>query len=352
MLFQRKEIIRAIFFGFMSSQVHCAINLEDRAQKFVLETKQIIIPKYPHAFNPSIIYWNNTLLMSFRIIPNPKQPYYSEIGLVFLDKNFLPIGEPQLLETRGEDSEVPSRAEDASLIMVGEHLYIVYDNNTDKVISKGGYRMHIAELYFDGKKFHTHDIECISYFEGNSKNRREKSWVPFDYSGELFFAYSLVPHLIFHSLRLTKSCQTYASSKSLITWDWGVLRGGTPGLLMGDHYLAFFHSSTRMTTTHSHNKDVMHYFMGAYTFSKKPPFAITRISSEPIIGKNFYTGPDYKPYWKPEQIKVVFCRGFIYENDYIWLAYGREDHEIWLAKLDKKGLYESLRPVSTIKSIY
>src|ERR1700722_6217400 len=138
MLFQIKKTTGVIFFVCISSYLYSGINLEDGAQEFVLETKQIMMPEYPYAFNPSIIRWNDRFLMSFRVIPNPRRPYYSEIGLVFLDKNFLPISKPQLLVIRSKNSKVPSRAEDGSLIRIGERLYLIYDDNTEKYVSKGG----------------------------------------------------------------------------------------------------------------------------------------------------------------------------------------------------------------------
>jgi len=99
-----------------------------------------------------------------------------------------------------------------------------------------------------------------------------------------------------------------------------------------------------MASTHSEGKTIYHYFMGAYTFSNDPPFEITAISPKPIIGKHFYTGIAYKPYWKP--IRCVFPCGYISDEEFIWIAYGREDHECWVAKLDKKRLLDSLVPVA------
>ena len=30
------------------------------------------------------------------------------------------------------------------------------------------------------------------------------------------------------------------------------------------------------------------------------------------------------------------------DEEHVWIVYGRQDHELWVAKLDKKGLLESL----------
>lgn len=338
------------FFLVLSIYPDVFVDLEEMAQDFVLETKQIIIPDYPHAFNPSIIRWNNSLLMSFRVIPDPKYSFTSWIGLIWLDENFKPLGKPQQVRLRNEQSTVPSRAEDGRLISIGEHLYLIYTDNEDSNITKAGYRMYIAELHFDGEIFSAKNIERLSSFEGNSNDRREKNWVPFNYHDKLMLAYSLTPHRILYPvLGSTGHCETLVSSESLIDWNWGELRGGTPGLLddNGD-YLSFFHSSKRMATTHSNGKEMIHYFMGAYTFSRDFPFTITQISTQPIIGKQFYNGAEYKPYWG--SVRVVFPCGFI-DDKYIWIAYGRQDHEMWITKLDKKKLYASLIPVSSVDAL-
>jgi predicted GH43/DUF377 family glycosyl hydrolase len=319
------------------------LDLEAQSQDFVIETRKIEIPGYPHAFNPGIIRWREQILMSFRIIPDPKQNFTTELGLVFLNEDFEPITTPQLLNLRDEYAIAPCRAEDARLLALGNRLFMIYDDNTEPKISKGGFRMYVAELYYTGEHFIVDTIECLTDFEGESREIREKAWAPFDYQGRILLAYSILPHRIFHP-RLDGSgiCDTVALSRSPIEWDFGILRGGTPGLLDNSEYLAFFHSSKSMATVHSDGKTILHYFMGAYTFSNEPPFAITAISPSPIIGKGFYNGINYAHYWKP--VRCVFPCGYIFDEKFIWIAYGRDDHECWIAKLDKKGLLESLEP--------
>jgi predicted GH43/DUF377 family glycosyl hydrolase len=77
-----------------------------------------------------------------------------------------------------------------------------------------------------------------------------------------------------------------------------------------------------MATVQSKGKSVQHYFMGAYTFDRQPPFAITAISPSPIVGKNFYRGPEYKTV-KP--LRVVFPCGFVFDDRYIWVVYGKNE---------------------------
>lgn len=328
-------------FGFAQDAL---IHLEETVSDFVLETIPVHIPEYPNAFNPSILQWQDRYLLSFRVIPDRKASFNGHLGVVWLDAHFQPIGPAQLLDTRELFPDIPSRSEDARLITVGPHLYIIYSDNTEPKISRGGFRVYVAELVLEGSYFQLKQPECLAVFEGESRDRREKNWVPFDYQGELLLAYSLNPHLIFHPLRGLGACETISSSTSSIQWNWGALKGGTPALLDGGEYLAFFHTWKKMSSIHSDGKPSAHYFMGAYRFQAEPPFALTAISPEPIVAKGFYTGAQYKPYWGP--IQAIFPCGYVMDDQFIWVAYGRQDQECWLVKLDKKGLLDSLIPVS------
>eukprot|EP01036_Dinobryon_divergens_P002216 gene2216-2919_t len=59
------------------------------------------------------------------------------------------------------------------------------------------------------------------------------------------------------------------------SWDFGEPRGGSCPVRIGsDRYLSFFHSSTR---GYSSKWWATSYFMGVYTFSATPPFAIQAI---------------------------------------------------------------------------
>lgn len=337
--------LRSTLFLFilLAGEVYGSLDLELRTQDFVLESKQIEISGLPNAFNPSIIRWRGDLLMVFRDIPDPKQSFNSNIWIVQLNDQFDPISPPQKLDLQpfGVPPHIPSRAEDARIISSGEALYIVYSDNQNEKITKDGFRVYIAQLNFINGSFEAIDIECFKRFPGESKLLREKNWTPFIYQDELLLAYSLDPHRIFRPLFGTESCETFAESNSSPAWEWGVLRGGTQGLKLDDlNYLSFFHSSTKMKTVHSNDEEVLHYFMGAYTFSSEPPFEITKMSPEPIVGKGFYSGKQYKPYWHP--VRVVFPCGFLFDEKYIWVFYGRQDHEIWVVKLDRQGLIESL----------
>ena len=348
----RLGLIFPLFFHFF---IHAEKDLEEYKHDFVLETKRLFIEKAPDAFNPSIVKWRGKHLMSFRFIENVDEhcPYSSAqvsmIQLVWLDEHFEPMGDPYALALDHPDMDRPFiLAEDGRLITIEDRLYLVYSGNKEKEIRDSGFRMYVAELDYDETGFYILSNEVLTKFDGESPFRREKNWVPFVHEEELLLAYTLCPHKIFKPLLdESQSCKMKAFSYPSIVWEWGELRGGTPALRLNEHfYLGFFHSSIPLSTIHSHHQSVLHYFMGAYLFSATPPFEIKLISPEPIIGEDFYYGEVYEPYWHP--VRVVFPCGLLIEDDRIWISYGRQDHEIWMAELDKEKLLESLINVSTL----
>lgn len=314
---------------------------------FLLQTKQIHIPNYPDAFNPSIIRWKDKLLMSFRNIANPKNSYHSsQIGLVLLDDNFDPISTPQILKLYDEHFPAYQRAEDGRLIEISGHLLMIYSDNEDPVISKGGFRVYVAEIKEENNLFSIVRKDKLTQYQGEDSTLREKNWTPFNYMGSLLLSYSLNPHLVFKPLIGFSSCETVSfSSLPLSSWLWGELRGGTQSLKLDNHYLTFFHTCLKTTSDYSDGKEMLHYLMGACTFEETPPFALTKISPEPIIGEGFFTGPIYKPYWG--SWRGIFPGGFIFDDRYIHIVYGRQNHEIWVVTLDKQGLLDSLIPLDS-----
>jgi len=317
------------------------LNLESFAQDFVISSKQIEVPGYPGAFNASIIRWQGELLLCFRV-RDEKMVSTFEIGLVWLDDDFNVVSVPTLLDIRNDDPACLAQRQDPRLVEFEGRLYIIYSNfiKIEDILTR---RMFIAELQQNEQGlFFIEKPLCIHPFEGWTK-RWEKNWVPFVYDHRLLLAYSLLPHRIFEPSLDSGECTTVASTSSSIEWNWGDLRGGTPALKDGNEYIAFFHSSKNIATTHSEGKVITHYVMGAYTFSAELPFEITSISPHPIVGEGFYGGPSYTT-WKP--LRVAFPMGCLLDEEFIWITYGRQDFEIWVAKLDKKKLYASLVPVT------
>lgn len=303
----------------------------------IIETKQIIIPEYPTAFNPSITRWNGKLLLIYRI-REPNEKVIDKFGLSWLDENFDPVGSPYILERRNQNLEGTSWAQDPRLVVIHNKLFIIY-NNTLRIDGVDTRRMIVAELHYDGKNFFTDTYARVLNFEGNTAKLLQKNWSPFEYNNRLFLSYSVDPHRVEVPIDNCEASQTVSKCEMKINYSWGEIRGGTPALFDGDRYLAFFHSSKDISTVQSGGKKILHYFMGAYTFSDNPPFKVLTVSPEPIVHPSFYDGPMHKT-WKP--LRCVFPCGILIDGAYVWVTYGKQDHESWVVKFDKQKLLESL----------
>lgn len=305
------------------------IDLEEMAQDYVLEVKQLNIPGYPTACNPSVVRWHDKLILSFNAYSIGKEDQPDLMGLAILDENFNITGNPQILEVS------KNLWQDARLVVLDEALFLVFNG----AINGGLRRTFIAQAHFNGIEFSIGLPEVFLNFPGENPNQWERNWIPFVYNNSLLLATHLSPHRILRPILGSQKCEEIASSNFSSSWTLGTPKTGTTAHLDGKHYLGLFHSVKVMPSIHSEKKPIQHYFMGAYTFENAPPFRITAISKEPIIGKHFYHGPEYTM-CKP--CRVVFPCGFIMDEQFIWVVFGRQDHEVWMAKLDKKGLYDNM----------
>lgn len=332
------KILSCLLILSIKSSLTGLIDMNLMAQNFIVETIKIDIPGYPTAFNPTIVKCKGKFLMFFRI-RDPLTLATNRIGYIWLNDEFKPECEPGVLSIHYKESFVLPMTQDPRVVNVGDALYVVF-NDMIQLPTGNIRRMFAGRLSEEGNQLTIHRPRLLRYFIGEKPQRHEKNWVPFEYQGQLLLSHTLNPHHVLSLAAQPDVCDTISiSSADLSFWSWGELRGGTPAIKDGDEYLAFFHSSKEIHTVQSFGKKISHYVMGAYTFKAEPPFNITRISPEPIMHHTFYKEPLHNT-WKP--IRVVFPGGILIDGDHVWVAYGRQDHEIWIIKIDKEGLYRSL----------
>lgn len=95
----------------------------------------------------------------------------------------------------------------------------------------------------------------------------EKNWLWFFYGNELLFIYATSPqHIV---VKASPSNPTTEWRTPSFKWRFGLPRGGTPPILHDGLYWSFFHSSLEISPTPPRRR----YYMGAYAFEAKPPFA-------------------------------------------------------------------------------
>lgn len=311
-------------------------------KEIVSSTFQIKLDAYPQAFNPSIIEIDAGYVLTFRYLPEPvAQPWICFIGIVLLDRSFRQISPAQLLDARFDNLDVPSQTEDARIFAYQGNLYVTYNDSREVTNTTANDRrdIYVAKLTYKDNHFILSDPVKLIHPDMYSVRNWEKNWTPFVWGDTLFFIYSISPNAILQANFESGVCPLSYSTNPSISWKWGLLRGGTPAMLIDGEYLAFFHSAKEMySEACERDQELWHYFMGAYTFSANPPFNLTRISPLPINEKSFYLKSN-----NPK--RVIYPGGFVIVGSNIYVAYGKDDNEIWIAVINKDKLMRSLRPV-------
>eukprot|EP01041_Mallomonas_annulata_P006802 gene6802-13774_t len=187
----------------------------------------------------------------------------------------------------------------------------------------------------------------------------EKNWTPFEYGNRIYMIHTFYPFRIVqilpsrlhishinNSTLLRHMADTVSLSSSLETiWEWGTIRGGTPALLIGDKYLTFFHSSKNYYNIKS-RADFKVYFMGALTFSARPPFQILQISPQPLVTNTSYSFNSKNKFIG--SMAVVFPMSFIILKDDIIFTVGKNDNQGYIVHTYLEPLLHSLKNVSQI----
>lgn len=301
----------------------------------------IQLEAFPGAFNPSIFKTEEGFILTFRYLPEPvKEPWISFIGAVLLNETFEQISEPQLLNVRLNHHQALSQAEDARIFEHNKRIYVIYNDNPDVTNTSIADRrdIYMAELFYSNQVFSLSIPIKLYHPKNYAAQLWEKNWSPFSWNNTLFLSYFLNPHEVLQANLESGCCEPVFSSNTSVSWKWGQLRGGTPAILVDGEYLAFFHSSKEMVSQGTKRKAMWHYFTGAYTYSPNPPFNLTKVSKRPIEEKSFYVK-------SPHPKRVIYPGGFVISENNIYLAFGKNDCEIWIATIDKNKLMNSLRAV-------
>jgi predicted GH43/DUF377 family glycosyl hydrolase len=166
----------------------------------------------------------------------------------------------------------------------------------------------------------------------------EKNWLWFFHQDELHLEYQASPHIVAKFDLHGRALAEY-KTETKFNWDYGVIRGGTPPVLIhnnGGEYLTFFHS--RLPTNDYYRA---RYYMGAYTFESKPPFRILRMTTEPLLAGS------RDDIWGKDKPLVVFPCGSRLKDGKWLVTLGINDLasayiEIPHSDLDKLLLYKCI----------
>jgi len=308
---------------------------------------QIPISGCKYAYNPSILPTDNGYLLVFR-----KEAEQNRVGVlpktllgsVQLNREFQQISECSYFKTGNHTSEDPRAFRTAN----GDYMSYGHVHCFTPIMKVG---IALSRLNTQQQKLSS--ATDLQYSCGNV----EKNWTPFVHKNEfgiedIYFVYKFFPHRILKVVddikgRVEVAFEAPSDSAVLSRWErkWGLIRGGTPAIKIGDEYLSFFHSSFR-------SKGIMYYVFGAITLESTPPFRVKRISRAPIFFKGIYDIAVTKKSWfyPRNKLRVIFPSGVVQgqeeERDCLYVVCGENDVAIKCVVFDQQLLFDSLIDVN------
>lgn len=294
--------------------------------------------------NPGVIKKDQGYLLVFRaestsffdyVIRHVTFQRNKELGLVHLSKDLEVVTSPVYLKNSAPGVKLKKQSpNDPRLIEFQGKVYAFYNDRATCEEEKGFVRqLYMCEVFDDGfgeaKKLHFPETDRFTNVGLKFKNV-EKNWSPFVFNDQLYLVYLIEPHVVIHLDIESGECQLVSVNEYSKIWDFGIARGGTPAIELDDYFLTFFHSPYKgKVLGHSHPNI---YIMGAYAFSKKPPFEILKKTEFPLADQTFFKGIR----------KFVFPTALVDEGKSLRIFYGRDDKELWSWEISKDELKSHL----------
>lgn len=252
-------------------------------------------------FNPSIIESNDGYLVGLR--NNWKR---SELYGCWLDKQFQPTGRWQHIPL--PIGGIIHGNEDIRLYRIAEKLHCSFTRFT----GRGTQVMH-ARLREDDLA-----VEQLCWPQMAGSMVREKNWVPFNHLGQMYFVYSISPHVIIHSPFVDDGIDPFveriAETPFTGKWTGGMMRGGCPPVLHRGLYYHFFHGCWK-----NFDSGRRLYNCGLVCFEPKPPFRIVRYTPRPLDVASTHDTPKDVP------VDCIFPGGAILVDGHWCISYGVHD---------------------------
>lgn len=271
-------------------------------------------------FNPSVVRFRGRLLVAYNFAEGWA---FHQIRVAELDDH-LAISSDRLIDLSAFGQP---HTEDMRLFVHDDALHGLY---FEGVIAKPDSGMVLVR--FDDQ------LNVVDRFLprfGEKVRGDEKNWQFFSHAGELLCVYQIDPHVVLKKNGGTM--EQVAETARPLPWRMRRPCGGTPPIEFEGEYLSFFHSHTNWP-----GKELgwprRIYHAGAYTFDKAAPFAVRRMTADPLM-----TAPthDADPRWPA----TVFPCGAVRHQDKILVTYGYHDQRPRLALYDPAVLSKRLQPV-------
>ena len=207
-------------------------------------------------FNPGLEVHNGNLLMAYRMIHRYTDESGIRVAKLGPDRKVL-SDEPVTGLPQWADGRV-SYYEDPRLFWWGDRLMLAYTH--------AAYFPHAicnqALIEIDPDTYEARVPVDLSHIGANTSKvgSLEKNWQFFvDGTERLNAVYTLAPHLVYN---VRDQRRFFSNITPVSNWQekWGVARGGTPPVRVGDRWFSFFHSSQKHPTRRRR------YVAGCYSF--------------------------------------------------------------------------------------
>ena len=299
----------------------------------------------PGVKNPSFAFWGGRQLMvSQHIHLTPSVLYFSWLNLSYYPQNFERLPGLGALSLDGIDQRI--MVVNDSLVVVlyclsrAHRFDMAYAELRVGAGPGGNVTLRSREVIFH---------PSLTYWPNRGW---EKNWGSFLFRNassskdEVFLIETINPLRILQldesitsginpSSQVVVRVVSEAPTLVLSDWEWGELRGGSNAILVGDVYLALFHTRPKI-----HNSDLITYFWGGYQFSSQPPFRLLAISNVPVVDDRFYNGP-----WTNRRFAYApYPTGLTLEGDDLKIVLGYNDNEGYILTVPLQRMLDSLVP--------
>lgn len=310
--------------NFLKFEIQSLTKQHDRLW-FIDSTK--LIPA-PHHYNPALTEIDGDLWMCYRM---HKADGFSDNVMVKLDKAFQPIPETNKvidIPKIYDDQDF----EDPRLWWFEGKLHLSYTmwRRTLQQNGKWLYMPRIESCTLD-KDFNVTETQEYSW-GGNRQGQMQKNWTFFEHDGQLHWTYFYDPHQV---VKIEDGMEKLAGNHKGMEWQWGVIRGGTPPVRVGNEYWAFTHSRQGNIFAAQEAR----YFAGVYCFEAGGQFKPTRWIPEPLL-----VGSELDKQWAGN-LKCVFPSGCVRRGDDLVVSIGSNDMECAIGVFSIDELAKKMIPL-------
>ncbi|MFZ4773215.1 MAG: hypothetical protein ACOYK9_04405 [Chlamydiia bacterium] len=333
-------------------EIHCPhpkyqqVGCIEQNAPLVAERKQIVIPGFSGAYNPTIVKNGDGYTLFFRYDePNQhklfkeKFQFMTYIGYVDLDVDWKVISVPKILKMKSPYCEDPR-------VVAFQDKWILFFNEIyPQTPNKRGMKVAIINPK-------TKAVEKIYPLPGG-KGPVEKNWTPFvrhtEEGEELYYVYDFNTLSIFQVFLTADGLKTESVYEGGEKWaaleEWkgqfGALRGGAPLIYVDGEYWAFFHSMFNEVAEDRIGKYKKYYYhpgLLSFNFEEKK---MTGFLQYPLLYNRAFQAEKARCFNK----WIVYPSGALYDpvEKTVLISIAENDSAIFLVKYSKELLKNALQ---------